>query len=229
MLVALTADHGGGDIPERLTMRGYRDAGRIDGAALLADLNAAARAATGIGWNPLRPAFFDPTQLVVVDTEGRPLADAALKDRIAAAAADRARTRPGILGAWTAAQLRARKPDPHLSPDLLPVADRMALSYYPERSGDLLIATDPLKIAVPPLPGLFMMGHSGPSDFNRRVPILFWWPGIAHQERALPVRVVDLAPTLAGAMHITPTDPVDGECLELRDAGTICPASPVAR
>lgn len=229
VLVALTADHGGGDIPERLAARGYRDAGRIDTAALLADLNAAARAATGIDWNPLRPAFFDPTQLVVVDAGGRSLADTALKNRIAEATAARALTRPGIAGAWTAAQLQTQKPDPGQSPDLLPVADRMALSFFPERSGDVLLATDPLKTAAPPLPGLFMMGHSGPSDFNRRVPILFWWPGIAHQERALPVRVADVAPTLAAAMRIAPTDPVDGECLELHDSGAACPAAPAAQ
>ncbi len=229
VLVALTADHGGGDIPERLAMRGYRDAGRIDAKALLADLNAAARTAAGIGWDPLRPAYFDPTQLVVVDAEGRSLGDAALKARIADAAAARALTLPGIAGAWTAAQLRALRPDPRLSSDLLPVADRMALSFYPERSGDILLATDPLKIAAPPLPGLFMMGHSGPSDFNRRVPILFWWPGVAHQERALPVQVVDLAPTLAAIMRIAPTDPVDGECLELGEGGTTCPVPPAAQ
>jgi len=229
VLIALSADHGGGDIPERLAARGYRDAGRIDTAALLADLNAAARAATGIDWNPLRPAFFDPTQLVVVDAGGKSLADTVLKDRIAEAAAARALTRPGIAGAWTAAQLQAYKPDPHRSPDLMPVTDRMALSFYPARSGDILLATDPLKIAAPPLPGLFMMGHSGPSDFNRRVPILFWWPGVAYQERALPVRVADLAPTLAAAVRITPTGPVDGECLELHDGGTACPAAPAAK
>lgn len=226
VLVALTADHGGGDIPERLAMRGYRDAGRIDAKALLSDLNAAARTAAGIGWDPLRPAYFDPTQLVIVDAEGRPLADAALKTRIAEAAATRAPSLPGIAGAWTAGQLRARRSDPDLSPDLLPIADRMALSFYPERSGDILLATDPLKVAAPPLPGLFMMGHSGPSDFNRRVPVLLWRPGAAHQERALPVRVVDLAPTLAAAMGVAPTDPVDGRCIDIGELSIGCGRSP---
>ncbi len=229
VLVALSADHGGGDIPERLATRGYRRAERIDAAALLADLNAATRAATGIDWNPLRPAFFDPTQLVVVDAGGRSLADTTLKNRIAEAAAAHALTRPGIAGAWTAMQLQASRPDPRQSPDLIPVADRMALSFYPGRSGDILLATDPLKTPAPPLSGLFMMGHSGPSDFNRRVPILFWWPGVAYQERALPVRVADLAPTLAAVARIAPTDPVDGECLELLDDGTACPSASAAQ
>jgi hypothetical protein len=121
--------------------------------------------------------------------------------------------------------LQAHRVDARLSPDLLPVADRMALSFYPERSGDVLLATEPLMTPAPPMPGLFMMGHSGPSDFNRRVPLLFWRPELVHQERALPVRVADMAPTLAAAMGIAPTDPVDGECLELGGAGAVCPAS----
>ncbi len=228
VLVALTADHGGSDIPERLALRGYRGAGRIDAKALLAGLNAAARKATGIDWDPLRPAFFDPTQLVVVDAEGRSLVDADLKARISDVTAKRALAEPGIIGAWTAAQLKALAPLPSVSPDLLPVPERMALSFYPERSGDILLATDPLKIAAPPLPGLFMMGHSGPSDFNRRVPIIFWWRGVAHEERALPVRVVDLAPTLASAAHVAPTGAVDGECLELGEGGPSCSAPPTA-
>jgi predicted AlkP superfamily pyrophosphatase or phosphodiesterase len=221
VVIAVTADHGGGDIPERLAMRGYAEAGRIDPVALLAQLNAAARNAAGIDWNPLRPAFFDPTQLVVVDREGRTLADAALKRRIADAAATRALETSGVVGAWTGEALQARRVDPATSPDLLSVDDRMALSYFAGRSGDILLATDPLKTAAPALPGLFMMGHSGPSDFNRRVPILFWWPGAMPQERALPVEVVDLAPTLAAMIEVSPGS-VDGQCIEIAELATNC-------
>lgn len=222
VVIAVTADHGGADNPERLAMRGYADAGRIDAPALLADLNATVRKVAGIDWNALRPAFFDPTQLVVVDRDGRALADAALKRRIADMTAARALEWPGIAGAWTAAELQGRKIDPRVSPDLLSVADRMALSFYPERSGDVLLATDPLKLAAPPLPGLFMMGHSGPSDFNRRVPILLWWPGAPSQERALPIEVVDLAPTLAALIGVTPSEKTDGRCIEITELGMRC-------
>ncbi|NIJ35922.1 putative AlkP superfamily pyrophosphatase or phosphodiesterase [Sphingopyxis panaciterrae] len=225
-VVALTADHGGADIPERLAARGYADAGRIDTRAMLADLNAAVRSAAGIDWDALRPAFFDPTQLVIIGTDGRALADKALKKRIADAAAARARTLPGIAAAWTASELAARKVPAGVSPDLLPVADRMALSVFAGRSGDVLLAADPLKVPAPPLPGLFMMGHSGPSDFNRRVPMLFWWPGAPHQERALPVAVVDLAPTLAALARVAPAAATDGHCLDLGSDQPACPRSP---
>src|SRR5690606_18791992 len=134
-----TADHGGGDMPERLALRGYKDAGRLDGAALLADLNASVRKAVAIDWDPLRPAFFDPAQLGIMGRDGKALADAALKRRIADAAVARARDLPGIDGAWTGEALAARKVDLRTSPDLLSVDDRMALSYYPQRSGDILL------------------------------------------------------------------------------------------
>lgn len=221
-VIALTADHGGGDMPERLALRGYADAGRLDAGALLADLNASVRKTAGIDWDALRPAFFDPTQLGIIGRDGGALADAALKRRIADAAVARALELPGIAGAWTAEELTARKVDLRTSPDLLSVPDRMALSVYPQRSGDILLMTDPLKTPAPPMPGLFMMGHSGPSDFNRRVPILFWRPGVQPQERALPVEVVDLAPTLAALIGVAPTDTVDGKCLEIPELSINC-------
>lgn len=221
-LIALTADHGGGDMPERLAQRGYADAGRLDAGALLADLNASVRNVAAIDWDALRPAFFDPTQLAIIGRDGGSLTDAALKRRIADAAVARALQLPGIAGAWTAEALAGRKVDPRTSPDLLSIDDRMALSFYPQRSGDVLLMADPLKTPAPPLPGLFMMGHSGPSDFNRRVPILFWRPGMRPQERALPIEVVDLAPTLAALMGVAPTDAVDGKCLEMSELSINC-------
>lgn len=221
-VIALTADHGGGEMPERLALRGYKDAGRLDAAALLADLNASVRKAVGIDWDPLHPAFFDPAQLGIMGRDGKALADAVLKRRIADAAIARARDLPGIDGAWTGEALAARKVDLRTSPDLLSVDDRMALSYYPQRSGDILLMTAPLQTPAPALPGLFMMGHSGPSDFNRRVPILFWRPGVQPQERALPIEVVDLAPTLAALIGVAPTGAVDGRCLEITELSINC-------
>ncbi len=221
-LVAVTADHGGGDFPERLAARGYKAAGRLDTAPLLAALNAAASEAADIDWAALRPAFFDPTQLAIVDRDGRTLTDTTLKRRVADAAVARALELPGVAGAWTAETLAARKVNMRVSPDLLSVPDRMALSYYPGRSGDVLLAADPLKVPAPALPGLFMMGHSGPSDFNRRVPLLIWWPGAPSQERALPIEVADLAPTLAALMGAPPADPVDGHCIEIAELSINC-------
>lgn len=222
VLIAVTADHGGSDIPERLKMRGYPRAERVNPFALLGQLNASVRASVGIDWDPLRPAFFDPARLTVVDRDGKGLGAAALRRKIADAAAARARALPGVAGAWTADMLQAHSVDPRLLPDQMSLTDRMALSFYRARSGDVMLALEPLVTAAPPFPGRFLMGHSGPNDFNRRVPMLFWWPGVTAQERAVPVAVADLAPTLAARIGVRPSEGVDGRCLNIGEAEENC-------
>jgi len=48
------------------------------------------------------------------------------------------------------------------------------------------------------------------------VPIIFWGPGIARGARGSSARVVDMAPTLAALLGITPLEPLDGRALPLR-------------
>ncbi|MDA5195016.1 alkaline phosphatase family protein [Govanella unica] len=222
VLIAVTADHGGSDIPERLNMRGYPRAERIEPLALLAQLNAGVRAGVGIDWDPLRSALFDPTRLTIVDRDGKVLGDAALRHRIADETAARARTLPGVAGAWTADVLQAHPVDPRLLPDQLSLGDRMALSFYPARTADVSLLFDPMVTAAPLFPGRLLMGHSGASDLNRRVPMLFWWPGVASQERAVPVAVTDLAPTLAAYIGVQPDGTIDGRCLNIGETEDIC-------
>ena len=57
--------------------------------------------------------------------------------------------------------------------------------------------------------------HGSPWDYDRRVPIIFWWPGAHGQERFLPMRTIDIAPTLAHLIGVKPTDEVDGRCMDL--------------
>ena len=56
-------------------------------------------------------------------------------------------------------------------------------------------------------------GHGTPHAYDRRVPLVFWgpWKGGVRRE---PVRVVDLAPTLARELGLKP-GPVDGKALDL--------------
>ena len=59
--------------------------------------------------------------------------------------------------------------------------------------------------------------HGSPNDRDARVPILFYGPGFARGvSRTRTVRVVDIAPTLAKRIGVTPTEPLDG--VVLRDA-----------
>lgn len=75
---------------------------------------------------------------------------------------------------------------------------------------------------VSPRPNVYWQGvmyatHGSPNDADARVPILFSGPGFARGvTRTRTVRVVDIAPTLARRLGVTPTEPLDG--VVLRDA-----------
>ena len=80
----------------------------------------------------------------------------------------------------------------------------------------------PVVMLVSPKPFVYWNGvtyatHGTPNDRDARVPILFYGPGFARGvTRSRTVRVVDIAPTLAHRLGITPTEPLDGAVL--RDA-----------
>ena len=70
-------------------------------------------------------------------------------------------------------------------------------------------------------------GHGTPWDYDRRVPILFWWPGAQGQERFLPIRTIDIAPTLAPIIGAPTPAGLDGRCIDLQaPGGSTCPARP---
>jgi len=75
---------------------------------------------------------------------------------------------------------------------------------------------------VSPRPNVYWNGvtfatHGSPNDADARVPILFYGPGFARGvTRTRTVRVVDMAPTLARRIGVTPLERLDG--VVLRDA-----------
>lgn len=214
--IMLTADHGGSDMAVRLEQDGYRDAKHLDAASLLKEINAKVMAKAAIDWAPLRPSGFDITQLILTAKDGSPLKDQPFAGQIARYAADEARSRPEVLGAWTRSELETHRVDQRLYPALLSLQDRMALSQYPGRGSDVVLALRPLLSALPPLPGRFMMGHGGPSDHDRRVPIMIWHKGDKPRERVVNVQMINVAPTLASMLGIRSDPTVSGYSLEGR-------------
>lgn len=55
--------------------------------------------------------------------------------------------------------------------------------------------------------------HGTPHDYDAHIPMLFMGPMFVPGTYAVPVRSVDIAPTLAAAIGIEPTEPVDGRVL----------------
>lgn len=219
VLVALTADHGGADFPERTAERGHAEARRGD-RELLGRVNGTLREQFGLDADPL----ISDGMLYVVDGDRRALPEP-LKSEIAAAAVDLIRAEPTVAGAWTRAEILAVPiPDPLADPAELSLIQRFRLSVDPERGGDVMMALQPWISPGRGRVGATIAGHGTPWDHDRRVPILFWGGGVTSEERYRPIRTVDIAPTLANVIGVETPEGRDGRCLGLGRTAPACPA-----
>lgn len=217
-LVVLTADHGGSDFVERLAARGYPEARRMQ-PGLLGRLNGAVRARFALGHDPLKA---DGANIYVMG-DGAAMPEP-LRGEVAAAVAALLRDEPGVAGAFTIDELLATPSaarDTH--PEGLGLRERIALSTVPVRSADVIFALEPGMTPFPGTVGGYLAGHGTPWDHDRRVPMIFWSADHTGQERTLPVRTVDIAPTLANAAGLDVPAELDGRCLGLAPLARACP------
>ena len=217
-LVVLTADHGGSDFVERLAARGYPQAHRVDPEGLRG-VNAQLRQRFDLSADPLQPGG---SGILVADAEHRALPEP-LRTQVAEAAVELLRQTPDVAFAETRERLLAEPlPGSTLNPEMLTLRERMRLSTVADRSPDIIFAWAP-NVVFGGRVGGAIAGHGTPWDYDRRVPILFWWPGATGQERFLPVRTIDIAPTLAHVMGVE-TPRLEGRCIDLGGFGTApCP------
>jgi len=216
--VALTADHGGLDLPERARDEAIPEAARADPALRASAMGRAIGQQLGLAG----PVLFG-------GTFGNVWVDRALsptdRARAIAAAIAAYRAHPQVALAVSRDEIAAA-PAPAGPPETWSVMQRLRASYDPERSGDFYVV---LKPRITPIPesthGGSVATHGSVWDYDRRVPILFWRRGMTPFEQPMSVETVDIMPTLAGLIGL-PLAPgsVDGRCLDL-DAGpgTTCP------
>jgi predicted AlkP superfamily pyrophosphatase or phosphodiesterase len=212
--VALTADHGGKDIPERERRAGVADAARVDPALGAATMGKALAAGLGLqGPGLLGTSNFGD---MYIDRRLSP----ADRKRLLAAAVGAYRAHPQVEAVFTADQLAATAV-PASPPDQWTLIERARASFYPGRSGDfvVLLKKDVTPIAVTTS---FVATHGSPWDYDRRVPILFWRPVRVGTTVETPADTTDIMPTLA-AMIGLPLAPasIDGHCLAVVP-GVIC-------
>lgn len=212
-LVVLAADHGGSDFTERLAAQGY-EAKRVDGRAIMARVNDAVKAELGLAANPLT-GNVEEAFLTGVSEADRP--------RVLEAAVKALRAQPEMAAAFTREDLLATPIRKGVPPDEIPLKERFAMSAYAGRSPDILGALLPATTMDTGRPGDHVAGHGSPWDYDRRIPMLFWWPGATFDWRILPVETVDIAPTLAAKLGLTPPADIDGRCLPLAAGGGDCP------
>lgn len=204
-VVVLTADHGSTDAAERAARKGL-DAGRIDAGELIAQLNAYLAKALQLDEKPIDGS--DPQNLVI-----RVGDDPTLYARIRDEAVGWLKTQRHIAQVLTRDEVMAAAPSVGISPDKLTVAERFSESFDPSRSGDIFVAFDPHYSALMPRKtGDAVAGHGSPWDYDRLVPILFWWPGAPMETVSRAIETVDIAPTLAAIAGIR-TPLLDGQCL----------------
>jgi predicted AlkP superfamily pyrophosphatase or phosphodiesterase len=214
VVVVLTADHGAVDAAERAADRGA-PAQRIDTAKMMADVNAVVRAKLGLDYAPLTG---EGEQINIVPFGEADAVAARAKIETAAIAALKAR--PEVFAVFTQREALAARPPADKPVDEWTVLERFAESTDAVRSGDLLVALRPdASFGIPEKPGDTVAGHGSPWNYDRRVPILFWWTGATGFEQPLPVETVDIAPTLAALLGIAPPA-VDGRCLDLDATAT---------
>ncbi|WP_341632687.1 alkaline phosphatase family protein [Sphingomonas agri] len=214
--VALTADHGGKDIPERERLAGVRDAARVDpalspatmGKALTARL--ALRGPGLLGDSPAGDMWVD---------HSLPASD---QHRLLSAALAAYRAHPQVEAVFSAAQIAATAV-PTGDPAGWSVLQRVRASYYPGRSGDLFVV---LKPNITPIasPTGSVATHGSVWDYDRRVPILFWRPGTSGSTIERSAETTDILPTLAGMIGLSlAPGSIDGHCLA-EVPGASCPA-----
>src|SRR5204863_3029599 len=113
---------------------------------------------------------------------------------------------------FTPAELR-RLPLPSEPADEWSLADRFRASFDPERSGDLIVAPKPHITPIIDV-STYVATHGSPWNYDRKVPILFYRPGVVGFEQSLPVETVDILPTLAALIELpVPSAEVDGRCI----------------
>ena len=209
VIVALTADHGGSDFPERTSVEGYPAAGRVD-RALMPRVNDALKARFNLKANPL---VSSAGGLIVVGADQKSLAEP-LRSQVLAAAVELLNKEPQVALAVSRDELLAEPVPASDNPEELSIRQRLRLSAVAGRSPDIMRSYQPGLTGAGRI-GSAISSHGSPWDYDRRVPIIFWWPGANGQERFLPMRTIDIAPTLAHLIGVKPTDAVDGRCMDL--------------
>jgi len=214
VVLALTADHGGSDFPERTSVNGYPTSGRFD-PTVLPRINAELKTRFNLSANPL---VSSAKGFVVVDGNRIALPEP-LRSQVIAAAVELLNEVPQIAMAVSRDELLAEPLPNSDHPDELSLRERLRLSAVAERAPDIMRADQP-GVTGSGRVGATIANHGSPWDYDRRVPIIFWWPNAIGQERFYPIRTVDMAPTLANLIDVKPAAEIDGRCLDLPEFTT---------
>jgi predicted AlkP superfamily pyrophosphatase or phosphodiesterase len=211
-VVALTADHGGLDIPERNTERAVATAERMDPELLPARVGEAVAKELGLSGQILLGSEF------AGDVYLSPSIDSGQRAAALDAVRRKYTSHKQVAKVFTRNELVAAEP-PSGPPDEWTLLERAKASFNPQRSGDLVVLLQPYVTTYGKPKNAetdYTSSHGSPWGYDRRVPILFWWRGISGFEQPAAVEVVDIAPTLAGLIGLeVASHEMDGRVLKI--------------
>lgn len=201
--VVLTADHGAQDVPERRRAAGEVDAAWLDEAATPEAVGSEVAKRLGIP-GPIFAGEWYLTRAV----------PAARRNEVIALARQLLLAHPQVHSVFSAAELAAH-PLPTGKPESWSIIDRTRASFDAERTAELIVIYKPAVMPITvPAPGR-VTTHGSPWDYDRRVPMLFWWKGVPHEQRGETAMTVDILPTLAGLIGLGNLGEIDGHCLDI--------------
>jgi predicted AlkP superfamily pyrophosphatase or phosphodiesterase len=186
-LVVFSADHGMPEMPEYMTELGY-DAGRLDTKEIVSVANEAGKA---LGVDEVVRFFFRP--YLYLDEEALASAEldvATVEEAIAEALTE-------MNGVALAVSTRVMSADVGG-----PLVRQVQHNHHANRSGNIYVAQDPYWFVLESGPIAVM--HGSPWRYDTHVPIIFAGPGITPQHIYRLVHPVDVAPTIAALLGMSP-------------------------
>jgi predicted AlkP superfamily pyrophosphatase or phosphodiesterase len=196
-LIVLSADHGMADMPEYMSELGFA-AGRLDPDEIVAAAN---KVGQKLGVNEIVRFFYRP--YLYLDDEK--IANAKLDTvKVEQAIADALTDFEGIALAVPTSRLSSQQTNPLL--------EQVRRNHHVTRSGDIYIIQEPYWFLFDKGPVRAM--HGSPWRFDTHVPIIFAGPTIDAQTVHRLVHPVDVAPTIAAFLGMTPPGAAQGSPLK---------------
>ena len=197
-LIVLASDHGMADMPEYLSELGYT-AGRLLPDDVIELANETGQQQFGI--NEIVRFFYRP--YLYLD-----------EAKISAAGLERTKVEQAIATVLTDREgIALAVPRSGLSPLQQPrLQEQVRRNFHPSRSGDIYIIQDPYWFFFDYGPVAAM--HGSPWSYDTHVPIIFAGSNISSQTIHRLVHPVDVAPTLAAFLGMTPPSSAQGTPLE---------------
>lgn len=192
-VVAFSADHGVAPIPERMVREGI-NAGRVVTGEVVARVEKALEPLLGAGKHVARMTYPDLYFMpgVYAKLQADPAAMRAVKEAISGV--------PGVWRIYRSEELQDAKG----SGDAMMRA--AALSYYPGRSGDMVVVPKPYWFFVneaKSIPAGSATTHGTSHGYDQHVPVILMGRGIKGGEYLNAASPADIAPTLAFLCGIT--------------------------